>query len=1399
MCTGAVARELKLRLSPATTRVDPLGGGAQLPTTHEAYCVLNSRRGLPGFHLSLRVLVLETLAKKVSFPACNPFVDHPELKAAGQPLAEEWPKEDAEVLDFVLGQDYISQIWTGNPISTSKYGSRGPTGTPSHFGLIIQGAVPAPEGPQQMAGAAITGNGKEVDPETKAPPLTVPKARPPPAVKLRDLPPLEVLLREMLDLESVGITEPKFEKQLTAREEYAVNFLEENLIYLDEQKRFQVKLPFDPDLPPLENNFHAALKQLQSLKLGLERNKTKRELYFNAMQKYIDNNHASKVTAVDEKAKEIFYLPHHGVMKMTSEGKTNKIRIVFNCSAKDRNGTSLNQSMVVGPVPDANLVQILTRFRMHKVAFGADVSECFLTVKVHPDDQNKFRFLWFDEKGEVVKYKFTSLIFGSAASPWISSTCLFKLLDRHKSKDENLVDKIKKSIWVDDIVLSEPTVKEARRVIDNLVPIFSEASFKLAKFVASEDAVLDHLPEDQLLFPRGTEKKGSMKVLGVDWDVDEDEIFIGRDFENAFANPRHKHDTKKTVACMVGTIYDPLGILQPWKTGGNILMKEIWMLHQELAEERGISKTSKALWDEKLPPDLQKKVNEWKEDYLAARDIRLPRAISLEAEAESREIYGFADASPFAFGCVVYMRTKFPNGEIQCRFLCSRGKVNKVNGYTLPRCELLAAKFLATMVYNLKEYMDLPEDFPTKLFGDSMVALFWIKGDVNSWKTFVHNAVKAIHKFSKPEEWYHVPGVENPADLLTRPHSPTEIAAHPEWLEGPAFAYTDEIPPQPEFYEANEDAVVEFKEKPDQSLLVCGLTAKTWKSPIQLLVDRYSDIGKILRIIVRWKRAAQAVSLKGLLDPRAITTEDLVAAADELMKYVQKRVFPDEIKALQKGKSVSTRSRIRDLNPVWEEGLIRARGRVQLLPVDERETAEHLRAGRRPPEWHRPIIIANDNEIVPKVIRFIHEENDHAATDVIHALMRKRWWLLRARRVITEVKKTCVTCRRFGAPAPRQIDPPLPRQRLDYLQPPFTHVAIDALGPVKIAVDGGRKGARKKVWILVISCMTTRGMNLELLETVDTDSFVEAVRRHFADYGKAHSVRLDNFPSHRKMTQLFDALVAGKTVGMRARSKKKTAGITWSWSSVHQPSTNGVVERAVRSVKEILLKILLKTLVDRIQLATLIKEVKQTINSRPLVQLPRGSVDDGEVITPNHLIFGHAMTQLPLGEAAVGRPTTTAKYWSQKQACLKEFQQDFKNQYLDSLLRLKSHFEEEEDPKVGDLVMTSVPFKKRQEWPIGVICDIQPGIDARSRKLRIRVPGGFIERSHHSVVILRHVEEYDERLARRPLPPDEQELVSRSPTPELQPIEEWEAEDHSDPLEEQLDQPGEAEEVEDAI
>jgi len=490
-------------------------------------------------------------------------------------------------------------------------------------------------------------------------------------------------------------------------------------------------------------------------------------------------------------------------------------------------------------------------------------------------------------------------------------------------------------------------------------------------------------------------------------------------------------------------------------------------------------------------------------------------------------------------------------------------------------------------------------------------------------------------------------------------------------------------------------------------------------------------------------------------------------AARRPLSSTHKEKFADEIRALEKGESVSTKSRIRDLNPVWEEGLIRARGRVQAA------------RGGVTDEWRRPIIIADDGKIVPDVIRFIHEDCDHATTDTIHSLLRKRWWLLNSRRTISRLKKECVICRKVTGRFSSQSEAPLPSQRLALNEPPFANVAIDGLGPLQIAVEGRKQ--RQKVWVLVLSCMTTRALNLELLEDNSAESFVGAMRRHFADFGKADSVRLDNFPSHKKMADIFENLSSGTlkpNFPLTRRSRKSAAGIKWSWSSVGQPSTNGVVERAVRSTKEALLKTIRKATLDRVQLVILLKEIKQIINSRPLIQLPRGSVDDEIAITPNHLIYGHDLVRLPLGEEAVGkdRRCPVLAYWSQKQACLKGFNKIFKEQYINSLMALKKKIKVEEEVLVGDLVLVSHPLKKRSEWPLGVISEILPGLDGLVRNVKIRLGDEIVTRSIRSIVVLRHLDNYDVKLS-----------------------EGKKEEDPSDPLEGELDALPAAGEVEDEV
>ena len=63
---------------------------------------------------------------------------------------------------------------------------------------------------------------------------------------------------------------------------------------------------------------------------------------------------------------EVFYMPMHAVHKQSST--MTKIRAVFNAPMKSATGISLNDILMAGPTVHSQLVDILIRFRMHRIA-----------------------------------------------------------------------------------------------------------------------------------------------------------------------------------------------------------------------------------------------------------------------------------------------------------------------------------------------------------------------------------------------------------------------------------------------------------------------------------------------------------------------------------------------------------------------------------------------------------------------------------------------------------------------------------------------------------------------------------------------------------------------------------------------------------------------------------------------------------------------------------------------------------------------------------------------------------------------------------------------------------------------------------------------------------------------
>ena len=85
----------------------------------------------------------------------------------------------------------------------------------------------------------------------------------------------------------------------------------------------------------------------------------------------------------------------------------------------------------------------------------------------------------------------------------------------------------------------------------------------------------------------------------------------------------------------------------------------------------------------------------------------------------------------------------------------------------------------------------------------------------------------------------------------------------------------------------------------------------------------------------------------------------------------------------------------------------------------------------------------------------------------------------------------------------------LPKDRFD-TPPPFTNVGFDVFGPWSIQRRKLRGGAvNAKRWALIFTCLNCRAVHIEVLETMETSSFICALRRFFAIRGTPTLLRCD--------------------------------------------------------------------------------------------------------------------------------------------------------------------------------------------------------------------------------------------------------------------------------------------------
>ena len=541
----------------------------------------------------------------------------------------------------------------------------------------------------------------------------------------------EHILSRFWDLESIGIQD---ESDSSC---FVENF-SEDIVF--KEGRYEVGLTWKEKHPPLLDNRSTAVSCLKRLEKRFERDPQLREGYSEAFQQMEDSGFIEEVATDESKKNPVFYLPHHPVVR--KESISTKIRPVFNASCKGPNGVSLNDYLDAGPNLNPGIADVILRFRRWKFAVSADVKKAFLQIKLKEQDQHVHRFL-LRKGGELRTMRFSRVTFGVNCSPFLLSATI----QHHLSKYPPALlaaRELQENLYVDDFLSGADTEAEVKRLYQDADQIMTDAGMKLAKWTSNESSVLGNGVESQA-------PSEYVKVLGVSWEREKDAFrFIGAEL------PDLVRCTKRVVLSLIARVFDPLGFVLPCTITARFLFQDVWRL--------GID------WDENLPGDLQAAFERWLRGLKLLKKISIPRAHLSHPWSECEqdiELHAFGDASLKGYGACVYIRYKDASGSVQCTLVRSCGRVAPIERKTLPRLELLACLVTAQLLNRMIEALHLSGVCYT-CWSDSMVALGWIRGLPSRWKQWVANRVTTIQSLTNPENWRHVAGIENPADLVSR-------------------------------------------------------------------------------------------------------------------------------------------------------------------------------------------------------------------------------------------------------------------------------------------------------------------------------------------------------------------------------------------------------------------------------------------------------------------------------------------------------------------------------------------------------------------------------------------------------------------------------------------------------
>uniref|UniRef100_A0A914I0X9 Integrase catalytic domain-containing protein n=1 Tax=Globodera rostochiensis TaxID=31243 RepID=A0A914I0X9_GLORO len=657
-------------------------------------------------------------------------------------------------------------------------------------------------------------------------------------------------------------------------------------------------------------------------------------------------------------------------------------------------------------------------------------------------------------------------------------------------------------------------------------------------------------------------------------------------------------------------------------------------------------------------------------------------------------------------------------------FSKSRLKPKKAaKALTIPRMEMLAiligVRAMAFVAKELKKPITA-----CHLWSDSQIALAWVNSS-DPQPVFVERRLHEIRQHAHVS-FHYVRTDQNPADIATRGANPNELRAKKLWWEGPNWLGrpSRDWPDEMSFSPREQDTASPGLHIPTSDELETGVFSATAvnkrprnmhdstaqsipEGPID--VKQYGSWNRLLRVTIlvlrfirRLKPDHSAIPMGKPLT--SYTAEDYKCAENFLIRQEQER-FNEKLACHP--------------SRLDENGLRRLRTRLAA-------------AGKPAPEMAQPILLSEESALTERIIERIHASMHHGGVDWTLTEFLRSYWCPKARRTVRKVLGRCLQCRKMSSPPFARPDmPPLPADRV-VRRAPFESTGVDYMGPTTARMAG----SLTKVWIVLLTCLTTRAVYLEPTTDLSANSFSNVLRRFISRRGRPKRMLSDNGGQFVLTDKTMKELLPNTATGT-VQSQMACQGIEWKFLPSLSPWAGGLYERLVGLTKMCFKRTLGRRILEYDQFATFTAEVEAVLNQRPISAVS-AETDAPVPLRPVDFIQPHALISFEIDASDNWTDKTRlppqeklALLWKSTLETLDNFWTQWSSEYL-ILLRERSGWKHKGPrlqtravPRVGDVVLVEEDYRSRNLWPMGRVTELN-GFPPNIRSVQLKMVNGRV-------------------------------------------------------------------------